>query len=64
MISRDWLTQSAPTKINKMAARDRVIAAKSLVSFLMGLQGVRVKVELHNDIVAVGVLDQSDSRMK
>lgn len=47
-----------------MAAKDRVIAAKSLVSFLMGLEGVRIRIELHNDIFAVGVLDQSDSRMK
>lgn len=47
-----------------MAAKDRVIASKSLVSFLMGLGGVRVRIELHNDISAVGVLDQSDSQMK
>ena len=54
-----WLTQSGT-----MAAKERVIAAKSLACFVMGLQGVRVRVELHNDIIAVGVLDQSDSRMK
>ena len=30
----------------------------------MGLEGVRVRIELHNDIAAVGVLGQSDAQMK
>ena len=62
VLTRIWLTQLDEDL--KMAAKDRVIASKSLVSFLMGLGGVRVRIELHNDISAVGVLDQSDSQMK
>ena len=43
---------------------ERIEASKSLVSFLMAIEGIQATFELHNDITATGTIEMVDSKMK